>query len=55
MYPLSHHSRGQRGVRIHLLRRFPYSVIYIIAPDEIIIVALAHHSRRPGYWGRRPI
>jgi len=43
--------RGNR--RRFLLRRFPYSIIYQITTDEIRIVAVAHQSRRPGYWARR--
>jgi plasmid stabilization system protein ParE len=36
------------------LTRFPYSLIYTVSGDEIRILAVAHHSRRPGYWrGRR--
>ena len=29
--------------------RFPYAVIYQILPDRILIVAVMHLSRRPGY------
>lgn len=35
------------------LRRFPYSIIYQLRPDEIRVIALAHQSRKPGYWQRR--
>ncbi len=35
------------------LRRFPYSVIYQLKADEIRVIALAHQSRRPGYWRGR--
>ena len=41
------------GYRRKLLGRFPYGVIYRIEGDEILIVALAHTSRRPGYWRGR--
>jgi len=37
-------------VRHKLLRRFPYSVLSVIEPDRIRIVAVAHQKRRPGYW-----
>lgn len=37
-------------VRIKLVHRFPYAVYYRIAPDEIVILAVAHTSRLPGYW-----
>jgi len=33
--------------------RFPYSLIYRIVGQEVLIIALAHHSRRPGYWKDR--
>ena len=32
---------------------FPYSVIYAVAGEEIRVLAVAHHSRRPGYWRKR--
>jgi len=41
------------GTRRYLLRRFPYSVVYRIDPDRILIVAVAHGHRRPGYWRTR--
>lgn len=43
--------RGTR--RRWLFRRFPYGIIYQAAPDELRIIAVAHHRRRPGYWARR--
>jgi toxin ParE1/3/4 len=39
--------------RRYLLRRFPYSIIYQITPEEFRVVAVAHHRRRPGYWAGR--
>ena len=41
------------GVRAKVLDRFPYSLMYVLDPDEVFIVAIAHHSRRPGYWADR--
>ncbi len=32
------------------LHRFPYCLIYRVEGDEIVVVALAHSARRPGYW-----
>lgn len=40
-------------IRIFFLNRFPYSLIYGIEGDEIVIIALAHQSREPGYWADR--
>jgi plasmid stabilization system protein ParE len=42
-----------RERRVFPLRRFPYSLIYRADPDGIRIGAVAHHSRRPGYWRAR--
>jgi len=36
-----------------LLHRFPYAIVYRELPDSIQIVAVAHLSRRPGYWSSR--
>ena len=41
------------GTRRYLLRRFPFSVVYRIEPTRIVIVAVAHFRRRPGYWRSR--
>jgi len=35
------------------LRTFPYSVIYYVQQDDLRVVALAHHARRPHYWANR--
>jgi len=36
-----------------LVRRFPFSIMYRLEGDEIVIYALAHHAREPGYWEPR--
>ncbi len=36
-----------------MLRRFPYMIVYLVDPDEIFIVAVAHVRRLPGYWTSR--
>lgn len=33
--------------------QFPYSIIYYIRGDELRVIVLAHHARKPGYWGQR--
>ena len=43
--------RGTR--RRYFLRRFPYSVIYRVTAEELQVIAVAHHRRRPGYWANR--
>lgn len=41
------------GKRRLVMKHFPYSIIYTVAGDGILILAVAHHSRRPGYWRKR--
>ena len=44
---------GDKDVKRLLLRRFPYDIIVREHPGEIVIIAIAHQSRRPGYWRGR--
>jgi plasmid stabilization system protein ParE len=41
---------GFRRVR---LASFPYSIYYEIGHLEVLVLAVAHHKRRPGYWIER--
>jgi len=41
------------GVRKVPTRTFRYSLVYAIDDQGILIVALAHGSRRPDYWSGR--
>jgi len=34
--------------RRHILKRFPFGLIYRIAPEKIFVIAVAHLHRRPG-------
>lgn len=36
-----------------LCNRFPYSVIYSSMGDEVVIYAVMHQKRKPGYWKDR--
>ncbi|HSS65741.1 MAG TPA: hypothetical protein VLS27_15020 [Gammaproteobacteria bacterium] len=44
---------GLRGAKRLILKRFPYDVVVRELADEVVVVAVAHHSRRPGYWRGR--
>jgi toxin ParE1/3/4 len=46
----SHVGKQARRRRI---ARFPFDLIYRVDSDLVLIVAVAHHSRRPRYWSRR--
>ena len=41
------------GLRRMLLQRFPFSVVYAAEADLILVIAIAHHGRQPGYWQAR--
>lgn len=43
----------RNGRRRFPVRKFSYSVVYYIRGEEIRVVALAHHRRKPGYWAVR--
>lgn len=36
-----------------LVARFPYAVVYRRDPARVVIIAVAHQRRRPGYWRLR--
>lgn len=40
-------------VRRFLTKVFPYAVLYTIEGDYILIVAVMHCHREPGYWHHR--
>lgn len=46
-------SSGRHGAKCLILRRFPYDIVVVDRDDERIVVAFAHHSRKPGYWRER--
>ena len=35
------------------LKNFPFSVVYRESEAELLVVAVAHFSRMPGYWSNR--
>ncbi len=37
------------------LKRFPYSVVYTLDADGILVLAVAHQHRKPGYWRNRAL
>ena len=36
-----------------LLARFPYALIYGLEQQTIVVIAVAHLRRQPGYWADR--
>ena len=41
------------GTRRRLVKGFPFSVVYRASENEILVVAVMHHRRKPGYWVSR--
>lgn len=48
-FPLLHPLVGNQ-VRRCLLNRFPYAIYYGLADNRIVIIAVAHMKKQPGYW-----
>jgi len=40
-------------IRRFLFARFPYSLIYGIDHETIVVIAVAHQHRKPRYWDGR--
>lgn len=45
----------QDDIRRRLIRRFPYSLLYRVDPDEVVILAVMHQRRHPSYWLSRKL
>jgi toxin ParE1/3/4 len=46
-------ARVVADIRHLKLHRFKHSVIYRVRPNGLLILAIAHGSRRPAYWVER--
>jgi toxin ParE1/3/4 len=51
-FPLA--ARQERGeIRVLSIARFPYRIYYRAGDVEIVIIAIGHRRRRPGFWQER--
>ena len=41
------------GVRICPVQRFPFTIHFLVEPDILWVVAVAHTKKRPNYWRDR--
>jgi len=49
-HPLA--ARIERGeIRVRSIARFPYRLYYRVRAEEIVVIAIGHRRRRPGFWG----
>jgi len=42
-----------KDFRRFILSRFPFSIIYRKNNESVYVIAIMHHSRKPGYWLER--
>ncbi|MFY0580920.1 type II toxin-antitoxin system RelE/ParE family toxin [Cystobacter fuscus] len=40
-------------VRRFLMERFPFALPYLVLEELVVVLAVAHVRRRPGYWLQR--
>lgn len=43
----------RRGARKWPLSKFPYLIVYRVEGDDLVVLAIAHMRRRPGFWLER--
>jgi hypothetical protein len=41
------------GVRQYVMERYPFTLPFVVREELVTILAVAHTSRRPGYWLKR--
>lgn len=41
------------GIRQAVLRRFPYSVLFAVEAEAVVVLACFHHRRDPRIWRER--
>ncbi len=53
---VAHPNSGRRlseNIRRRIVPRFPFGVLYSVEPERVVVVAVMHLRRRPGYWKGR--
>lgn len=40
-------------IRFVPVRGFPFKVVFLHEPEEVVVLAVAYDSRRPNYWQGR--
>lgn len=49
-FSASEFATAKFDLRYAIVWRFNYVVHFLIETDEVVIISVAHASRRPGYW-----
>jgi plasmid stabilization system protein ParE len=51
--PLAFPLLYEPDIRSAKVPRFPYRVVYLVAGEDVEVLAVAHAKRRPAYWRGR--
>jgi plasmid stabilization system protein ParE len=43
----------KKGIRAWPLKKFPFSILYFIEADEIVVASIYHHKRSRSFLNRR--
>ena len=43
------HNIEYKGTRKHLVRKFPYKIVYLIDVDRVVILGIIHSRRHPDF------
>ena len=46
-------SPSEEDVRRALVRRFPFAIVYRPEAERLLVIAVMHLRRKPGYWQDR--
>lgn len=44
---------NEKQIQVKVVKRFPFSVIFKVEADQLLILAVAHNKRKPNYWIKR--
>jgi hypothetical protein len=44
---------GLEEVRVDTMERFPFLIPYAVEGVQLVVLAIAHAKKRPGYWTDR--
>lgn len=48
-----HYQAHENSIRRFPLKKFPHGIMYELQDDRVIVCAVAHPKRQPGFWKKR--
>lgn len=51
--PSTYRIRYKKKVRVFLVDRFPYLILYVLQKNEVNVISVFHTSRDPKVWKKR--